>query len=69
MCILSLCAVIAFAQTPHGNIFTDRGDCPCCPKEVKKTNSLLEETAVSEIESIELGSIDVESVESQTIDL
>ena len=69
MCILSLCAVVAFAQIPHGDIFTDRGDCPCCPTEVKKANSLLEETAVSEMESIELGSIDVQSVESQTIDL
>ena len=69
MCILSLCALVAFAQTPHGDIFTDRGDCPCCQKEVKETNSLLEETAISEIESIELGSIDGQSVESQTVDL
>ena len=69
MCILSLCAVVAFARTPHGDIFTDRGECPCCPKEVKKTSSLMEETAVSEIESIELRSIDVQSVESKTVDL
>ena len=52
--LLSLCAIIAFAQTPHGDIFTDK-NCPCCDKkEVKKSTSLVEETVIAEIESNDL---------------
>ena len=52
---LSLVAVIAFAQTPHGDIFTDK-NCPCCDsREAKKsTTSLIEETIIAEIESNDL---------------
>ena len=65
--LLSLCGVVAFAQTPHGDIFTDNGDCSCCPKETGKSNSLLEETVIADLESIGLESMDLERLDSDLI--
>ena len=65
--LLSLCGVVAFAQTPHGDIFTDNGDCPCCPKEAGKSNSLLEETVVADLEEIGFELTDLERLDSDLI--
>ena len=52
--LLSLFAIIAFARTSHGDIFTDK-NCSCCDsKEAKKSTSLMEETIIAEIESNDL---------------
>ena len=62
--VMSLCGVVAFAQTPHGDIFTDKGDCPCCGKEeIKRTDSLAEETVAEDIESNDLDSNNYENTD------
>ena len=52
--VVAVVAVVAFAQIPHWDIFTDNEDCSCCPKEAEKSTSLLEETVVADLESITL---------------